>query len=415
MSESGEVNKRRFPMIAQLVAAVVVGCGLGLLLGPKAAVLGELGVLAVRLLKALATPLVFFAIVDSFCRSEIPARKGGQLLLICIVNATVAGALALTLSSVVAPGLRVPTNLMAQNNEAAPPVAMNPLAAIKDLVPESVVEPFSKNNVIAIVLLSVLVGVALRRMRNGGKGETLVRLIEDGFALLTSLLHFIIAVVPFAVAGVIAKVVGTTGFGIFASLGALVGTVTLGLAIHVGVYYALLAFISLRLSPIAFLKKASEPLLTALGTGSSMATLPVTLRALETRFGVSHENARMAACIGTNFNNDGIMLYEVVAALFIAQVNGIHLGLTEQLSLTVTSAIAAAGIAGVPEAGLITLSLVLTSAHLPLSGLPVLLTVDWLLGRFRAATNVSSDIVVASMLQRLSKTAESATPEAAQS
>jgi Na+/H+-dicarboxylate symporter len=156
-----------------------------------------------------------------------------------------------------------------------------------------------------------------------------------------------------------------------------------------------------RRSPVAFFRAAGGALATALGTGSSMATLPVTLRTLEEDLHVSHGSARLAACVGTNFNNDGIMLYEVVAALFVAEINGIHLGLGQKLQLAVTSALAAAGIAGVPEAGLITLSLVLSSVGLPLSSLPVLLTVDWLLGRFRAMTNVTSDLLVATILDRV--------------
>ncbi len=108
--------------------------------------------------------------------------------------------------------------------------------------------------------------------------------------------------------------------------------------------------------------------------------------------------SRLAACVGTNLNNDGIMLYEVVAAIFVAQLIGRPLGPTELVLLCATSAFAAAGIAGVPEAGLITLALVLQAAHLPTELLPVLLSVDWLLGRLRAATNVASDLTVAAIL-----------------
>jgi Na+/H+-dicarboxylate symporter len=116
---------------------------------------------------------------------------------------------------------------------------------------------------------------------------------------------------------------------------------------------------------------------------------------------VSPGSARLAACVGTNFNNDGIMLYEVVAALFVARLSGIALSSGDTFSLCVTSALAASGIAGVPEAGFITLSLVLSSVHLPVEALPIILTVDWMLGRLRAATNVTSDLVIALLLDRL--------------
>jgi DAACS family dicarboxylate/amino acid:cation (Na+ or H+) symporter len=177
--------------------------------------------------------------------------------------------------------------------------------------------------------------------------------------------------------------------------------VSLGLAIHVFGYYTLLLLVVARRSPARFFRAAGNALATPFGTGSIMATLPVTLRTLEGELGVSHGSARLAACVGTNFNNDGIMLYEVVAALFVAQISGIALGMTDKIQLALTSALAAAGIAGVPEAGLITLSLVLASVGLPLSSLPVLLTVDWFLGRLRAMTNVTADMMVATLLARI--------------
>jgi DAACS family dicarboxylate/amino acid:cation (Na+ or H+) symporter len=394
------------PLVARLLVAIVLGAILGKALGAHATVLGELGVLVIRLLKALATPLVFFAVVDSFCRAQIPAKKGVILLAICALNASVAGAIAIGLSALLAPGAHTDPGALAapsaEHEAPAPPgLRLDPLGALRDLIPESVPEPFVRNNVLAIVLLAVICGVALRRMRARGQGETLFRLVEDAFELLATVLQGVIAIVPVAVFGVVARVVGTTGFGIFVSLGALVGTVALGLAIHVFGWYATLVALVARRSPVAFFRAAGGALATAFGTGSSMATLPVTLKTLEEDLHVSHDSARLAACVGTNFNNDGIMLYEVVAALFVAQLAGIPLDGAQKVQLALTSALAAAGIAGVPEAGLITLSLVLSSVHLPLTALPVLLTVDWLLGRLRAATNVTSDLLVATLLDKL--------------
>ena len=405
VSASQHPAKRRVPLVAWLLLAIAGGALTGTLLGTRASVLGELGVLVVKLLKALATPLVFFAVVDSFCRQKVPAKKGALLLGICALNATVAGAIAIGLSWAIAPGNRTDVGALraalAPGETAPTPRMLDPLTALKELVPESIPEPFSKNNVLTIVILAVIVGAALRGMRARGQGERLVGLVEEAYQLLASVLHSIIALVPFAVFGVVAKVVGTSGFAIMGSLAALVGTVTAGLLLHVLLWYSLLVFFVAGRSPVTFFRAAGAALGTAFATGSSMATLPVTLRTLAKELRVSSGSARLAACVGTNFNNDGIMLYEVVAALFIAQINGIHLGVGDKVQLAITSAIAAAGIAGVPEAGLITLSLVLTSVGLPLSSLPVLLTVDWLLGRMRATTNVASDLVVATLLDRL--------------
>ena len=396
--------------MVRLAAAIAVGVALGVALGPRAAVLGEVGVLVIKLLKALATPLVFFAVVDSFCRAEIPAKKGAILLAICAVNAAAAGVIAIGLSATIRPGARTDVAEIARALGGAAPGApsatgaaakLEPLSALKDLIPESVPEPFLRNNVLSIVLLAVACGVALRKMRARGTGERLVGVVEEIFQLLQVVLHGVIVLVPLAVLGVVAKIVGTSGFTVFAALGWLVLTVAAGLALHVlGWYGALIALVARR-SPLAFFRKARGALATAFATGSSMATLPVTLDTLEKDLDVGHDSARLAACVGTNFNNDGIMLYEVVAALFVAQISGVDLTSAQTIQLALTSALAAAGIAGVPEAGFITLSLVLSSAGLPLASLPLLLTVDWLLGRLRATTNVTSDLLVATLLDRL--------------
>jgi Na+/H+-dicarboxylate symporter len=387
---------RRVPLLVQILLGLVLGSLLGTLFGARVAWLGDLGTLVVRLLKALATPLVFFAITDSLMRGELPGGKGLRLLALCLVNAAVAGTVAVSLALLVQPGRGAsfgpapPSSATAQTGgHGAPHVDLS--TGLAELVPESLAGPFVQNQVLTVVLMAIATGAALRRLRLRGTGE---RLAE----LLGLVLGWVVQLVPLAVFGVVARAVGTIGFGVFSSLGKLIVTVGSGLLLHVALWYSLILVFVARRNPLAFFRRATEPLLTALSTGSSMATVPVTLRTLEGPLGVSPMSARLAALIGTNFNNDGIMLYEVAAALFIAQAHGLSLGPGQLALLCGTSALAAAGIAGVPEAGLITLSLVLTSAGLPLTELPLLLTVDWMLGRLRATTNVASDLTIAAAL-----------------
>ncbi|MGE3820501.1 MAG: dicarboxylate/amino acid:cation symporter, partial [Isosphaeraceae bacterium] len=144
---------------------------------------------------------------------------------------------------------------------------------------------------------------------------------------------------------------------------------------------------------------ARDAVVYAMGASSSLATLPVTLRCLD-RMGVSPQSARLAACVGTNLNNDGILLYEAMAVLFVAQTYGIDLTLGQQFVAAAACVIAGIGISGVPDAGLISLALVLGTVGLPLEIVPLLLTVDWFLSRCRAMTNVTSDLLVAVLLDR---------------
>lgn len=206
--------------------------------------------------------------------------------------------------------------------------------------------------------------------------------------------------IPIAVFCVLAKIVGSSGLALLPMLGIFVLTVASGMLIQVVVYYsALLQFAGI--GPLEFFRDGSPALLTALSTGSSLATLPVTLDVLQDKRKIPPRFARLAAAIGTNLNHDGILLYEAMAALFIARLYGIPLSLVQQVTIAGTAVVAAVGIAGIPEAGFITLSLVLTAAGLPLEAAALLLPVDWLIGRLRATTNVASDMTVAHLLERL--------------
>jgi Na+/H+-dicarboxylate symporter len=147
-----------------------------------------------------------------------------------------------------------------------------------------------------------------------------------------------------------------------------------------------------------------DAIMTAISCNSSLATVPVTLRCLD-RMGVSPQSARLAACVGTNLNNDGVTLYEAMAALFLAQALGYELSMGHQLLIVLASIMAGVGVAGIPEAGLIVLPLVLSAAGLPnqviAAAIPLIMSVDWILARVRSGVNVMSDMLVAILLHEL--------------
>jgi Na+/H+-dicarboxylate symporter len=181
-----------------------------------------------------------------------------------------------------------------------------------------------------------------------------------------------------------------------------------GLAIHSLIYYPLMAWLIGKKSPKVYVGQGADAIMTALSCNSSLATVPVTLRCLE-RMNVSAQSSRLAACVGTNLNNDGITLYEAMAALFLAQALGFDLTVGKQLVIVVASIIAGAGVAGIPEAGMIIMPLVLTAAGLPdeviLASIPLIMTVDWIIARARSAVNVMSDMLVAILLDARQRTA----------
>lgn len=158
----------------------------------------------------------------------------------------------------------------------------------------------------------------------------------------------------------------------------------------------------MKKSPLFILKNLSSPLLTAFSTSSSAATLPITMTCVEENLGVRKDTAKFVLPLGATINMDGTALYESVAAIFIAQVYGIELGIGQQIVIFMTASLAAIGAAAIPGAGLITMSIVLGAVGLPIEGIGLILAVDRILDMFRTTVNVFGDcvgtIVVDSMM-----------------
>ncbi len=196
---------------------------------------------------------------------------------------------------------------------------------------------------------------------------------------------------PLAVCAVIAKGVGESGFSHLTAILPFLGFVLLGLCIQTFVVYPIWLFVVRRVPFKPFWKEAAAPLFNAFGINSSLATLPLTLKALD-NMGVSKESSRMAACIGTNLNNDGILLYEAFAVLIVAQALHMDLTIGAQLSMIVMCLLATLGISGVPEAGFISLAVVVSTLGFNTEILLTFFTVDWIIARMRSVTNVMADM-----------------------
>ena len=409
-----------FPLYAQVLLAVLCGAALGIVFGQEPYLnglrneqLGKLGLWVVWLLKTLAVPLIFFAIMDSLIRATVPLRQGAKLIAICLVNVSVAMLIGLTIMNLWQPGKswqgHVEELLQVVPGTTLKPALTpsdHPLEDLLAYIPKTIADPFGSNNIMGVVLLALGLGIVLRWARTrssqtGGVLDGVAWVIERTYAWLVNILWWVILVIPFAVFGVVANVVGKSGIGVFATLWIFLAAMLLGLAVHALVYYPLVAWIIGKKSPSLYIGQGADAILTGLSCNSSLATVPITLRCLE-RMKVSAQSARLAACVGTNLNNDGITLYEAMAALFLAHALGYDLPLSKQIVIVVASIIAGAGVAGIPEAGMIVLPLVLAAAGLPdqviLAAIPLIMTVDWIIARARSGVNVMSDMLVAILL-----------------
>ncbi len=413
-------RRHPFPLYTQVLLAVICGATLGVVFGQAPYLnglrneqLGKLGLWVVWLLKTLAVPLIFFAIVDSLIRASVPLRQGAKLITICLVNVSVAMLIGLAIMNFWQPGKswqgHVEELLQVVPGTTLKPAftaSEHPLEDLLAYIPRTIADPFGSNNIIGVVLLALGLGLTLRwAQKKSGQADGLLdqvaRAIERIYGWLVTILWWVILIIPFAVCGVVANVVGKSGIGVFAILWSFLAAMLLGLAVHALLYYPLVAWIIGKKSPSVYIGRGADAILTGLSCNSSLATVPITLRCLE-RMQVSAQSARLAACVGTNLNNDGIILYEAMAALFLAHALGYDLPLSKQIVIVVASIIAGAGVAGIPEAGMIVLPLVLSAAGLPdhviLAAIPLIMTVDWIIARARTGVNVMSDILVAILL-----------------
>jgi len=221
------------------------------------------------------------------------------------------------------------------------------------------------------------------------------------FDAMMRMTRFVIWLAPIGVFGINAKIVATTGFDAFKSLGFYFALVLIGLAIHGFFNLPLLMYLITRKSPLPHYKGMPPALVTAFSTCSTIVTLPLTMRAVTETSKVSKKIASFVLPIGATINMDGTALYECVAVIFIAQVYGFKLVFTQQLIIVVTALLASIGAASVPMSGLVMMSIILSAVGLPLEGVGVILAVDRILDMFRTMINVFSDSVGSVIIAKL--------------
>ena len=386
---------RRTPLYLRIIGAVALGVATGLVFGERAAVLETPCKLVLRLLGALAPPLILLAIVHALLHAQVHGRIGVRLAKLLLLNTLVAIGIGLLVANVIQPGrwTKLDTPQPAAPHRDEP----NPLALFLESVPKSVLGPFTDNGqVIGVIFVALAFGIALRRVKHEPI-RNVSDVVEVGLNTFIVVLHWIIEVVPLAVFGIVASIVGVKGFADFIALGAFVIAVLVALGLQT-VYYLLRIRFGSWVSPRKLLRHTRDALVMAFSTGSSTATMPVTYKCLTEGVGLREQSASMGALVGANFNNDGTALYEAMSALFVAQMIGQQLTFSQQVMVVLTSVVASVGAAGIPEAGLVTMTLVFRAVGLPPDYILVLLTVDWFLDRCRTAINVLGDMNVSCLL-----------------
>ncbi len=274
------------------------------------------------------------------------------------------------------------------------------------MIPRNIFNAMARADILPLIFFSLLIGAALTVL--GEKGQVVIEVFTALNDAVMRLVHWMMIVAPVGIFGLIAARIGQAGgFSGFLpelqALGFYSFTVVAGLGVHAFVVLPLILYFVGRRNPLKYVSGMGTALLNAFSTASSSATLPLTIEGVRDENGISNRTASFVLPLGATINMDGTALYEAVAAMFIAQVYGITMTPIEQGVIFLTATLAAIGAAGIPEAGLVTMVIVLKAVGLPIEGIGLILTIDWLLDRFRTTVNVWGDSVGAGVIETLER------------
>jgi Na+/H+-dicarboxylate symporter len=387
--------------------AMGLGLATGLLGGTVAAdKIGWIGDLFINLLKMIILPLIFTSIVSGVA-SVGGGRDLGRLFSktmgYYVLTSMLAILIGLVAVNLIRPG--VGANLAGAESAELPDLATpsSPVDILFDIVPTNIVGATVESNMLAVIFFCILLGMSIAGLPEKPRGH-LLGLFNAGFQAMMRLTSGVMRLLPIGVWALITKLVGTSGLDSFRALGLYMVTIAAGLTIHLFVTLPLMLLLLGRINPRVHFRNMVEPLIMAFSTSSSAATLPVTLRNVEKKVGVSNRTSSFVLPMGATVNMDGTALYECAGVLFIAQVLGADLGLVAQLTVVFTALLASIGAAAVPSAGLVIIFIVLEAVNLRGPEVNVIvgamLAIDRPLDMYRTAVNVFSDSCGAAIIAR---------------
>ncbi|MDP3584523.1 MAG: dicarboxylate/amino acid:cation symporter [Thiobacillus sp.] len=402
--------RRTHHLTRQIVIAMVAGIVLGVALNRVDTagwvqlfvidgLLHVVGTVFVSALKMMVVPLVFVSLVAGVTAlSDLSAlgRIGVKALVLYLATTAIAVTLALSLAGIVGPGEgfdagETPASFSGND---APPLTQ----VLIDLVPTNPVAAMAEGNMLQIIVFALLFGIAITM--SGTRGTHVLNLFGDLNTVIMHMVEWIMRLAPYGVFALITRTFATQGLDLLLPLAAYFLTLTAALAIQVFGVYPLLLRTLAGLNPLTFLKKMRDPAAFAFSTASSGATIPVTLHTVEKKMGVKNSVASFSVPLGATINMDGTAMMQGVATVFIANVYGVDLSLTDYLLVVLTATLASVGTAAIPAVGLVTLTMVLGQVGLPVEGIALIIGVDRLLDMMRTVTNVTGDAAISCIVAK---------------
>ncbi len=391
-------------LLMAMIAAILAGGVAGFVWGEAMQSVAWLGELFLTALKMLIVPLVAASVITGVAGlGDVRrlGRMGGYAIGYYMTTTLVAVSIGLVMANLWHPGEGVDLGAAGDAPKpAAGDVGVTDL--ILSLVHPNIVGAAAEMKLLPVIVFCIAFGAALSTL--GERGRPVLGFFDGLNETMMKLVEWLMVLAPVGVFALIASRLGAAGGGEaflaqLAGLGKYAATVISGLLAHAVALSLILAWLARR-SIADYLRHLATALMTAFSTASSSATLPLTIEGVKNA-GVDERARRFVLPLGATINMDGTALYEAVAVMFIAQAYGLDLGLGQQMLVLLTATMAAIGAAGIPEAGLVTMVIVLEAVGLPTEGIGLILAIDWFLDRCRTTINVFGDSVGAAVVGRL--------------
>ena len=382
----------------QILIAFVIAIILGITIPEHSGYVRWLGDLFLRALKMIIVPLVFSSIVSGVANlgsTSSLGRLGIKTITYYLTTSVFAILTGLFLVDIIKPGVGADLGFRMDVPEMTSSTGSLGDIILR-MIPTNIFDALASADMLAIIFFAIMIGFFIPRVQSE-YSDFMIKIFNAVFEVMMKLTSFIIKFAPLGILGIVTGVVADQAadksklVSMIQHLGIYMITVLAGLSIHFFITLPLILKFIGRANPFLHFKAMSLPIITAFSTSSSSATLPLTIEAVENNAGVSNKISSFVLPLGATINMDGTALYECVAAMFIAQAYGIELGFVQQIIVVVTALLASIGAAGIPMAGLVMMSVVLTAVGLPLEGVGLILAVDRILDMCRTVVNVFSD------------------------
>ncbi|MDZ7766628.1 MAG: dicarboxylate/amino acid:cation symporter [Melioribacteraceae bacterium] len=391
----------------QILIGFFVAILVGLYLTEYVEYVTWMGDLFLRALNMVIVPLILSSIVSGVANigsGESLGRLGAKTLGYYLTTSTFAIIVGLLFVNLLQPGVGADLGLSKEVEELAV-VKKSFGDTLLEIVPTNIFESFMNSDMLQIIFFSIIFGFFITKIEDRYSTH-LTDLFNATFEVMMKITMVVIKFAPLGILGIVAGIVaeqaGDPGalIDMVGRLGLYMAAVFFALVVHATVTLPLILKFVAKVNPWLHLKAMTTPLLTAFSTSSSNATLPLTMKAVENDVGVSNKITSFTLPLGATVNMDGTALYECVAAMFIAQAYGVDLGLLEQAIVVFTALLASIGAAGIPMAGLVTITIILSAVGLPLEGVGLILSVDRILDMCRTTVNVWSDSCGAALIAK---------------